>query len=404
MNNKKKILIIGSANLPIPPVKGGAVENLLNFFLEFNDANDYYDIDVVSISDVEASKSQYKKSNVIYLDLNSIRRQFEKVIRFLINKLTNKYIGNMFLSQLIKKEKKNLKNYDLIVVENSPEYGQILSKLTDTKLVLHLHNDYLNKETKNAINIFNSYDEIFTLSKFVKNKVDSIDPSNIKTKVLYNGIDILNFHKNKENIRTINYKSHSYNFSSEDKIVMFSGRLVPEKGIKELIIAMLPIMKKDKRVYLVVIGGKSYSSNINSKYIKELKKIIDNNEQIIMLGYVPYSLVPQIVNSADIGVIPSVDSDGFNLTTVEYLAASIPVIVSDKGGMQEVINQNSGIVVKYSNNFINDLSEAIKDLIYDEEKYNFMKKNTFERSLLFSKEEFCNNFSKLIDESVKKNE
>lgn len=127
MNNKKKILIIGSANLPIPPVKGGAVENLLNFFLEFNDANDYYDIDVVSISDVEASKSQYKKSNVIYLDLNSIRRQFEKVIRFLINKLTNKYIGNMFLSQLIKKEKKNLKNYDLIVVENSPEYGQILS-------------------------------------------------------------------------------------------------------------------------------------------------------------------------------------------------------------------------------------------------------------------------------------
>ena len=56
-----KILMIPSRMLPIPPVKGGAVQNLINFYIEWNEKEKNNDLIVTSIYNEDAVKFITKK-------------------------------------------------------------------------------------------------------------------------------------------------------------------------------------------------------------------------------------------------------------------------------------------------------------------------------------------------------
>ena len=51
-----RIAILTSGVLPIPSVQGGAVENLIDFCLEYNDRHQLHDITVYSIYDQAVKK------------------------------------------------------------------------------------------------------------------------------------------------------------------------------------------------------------------------------------------------------------------------------------------------------------------------------------------------------------
>ena len=55
MKNKKKIAILTAGVLPVPAVQGGAVENLVDFCLEYNDKYCLHDITVYSIAHPEVN-------------------------------------------------------------------------------------------------------------------------------------------------------------------------------------------------------------------------------------------------------------------------------------------------------------------------------------------------------------
>ena len=146
-NSVKKIAFISAGYLPLPSVKGGAVETLIDTLLASSKISEKYQIDVYSIYDKEAidvAKNQ-DKINYIYIKSSFI---FVKAFRYLINKYTKKYIGNDYITKLIKKYRKKLLNYDYVIVENKPEYGLILRKFVKGKLIFHSHNDFLNNDMR----------------------------------------------------------------------------------------------------------------------------------------------------------------------------------------------------------------------------------------------------------------
>ena len=67
-----KIAIICSSGLPVPAVKGGAIETLVEIICKENEVYKKLDIDVYSIYDEEAivESKKYEKSNFIYLCKN----------------------------------------------------------------------------------------------------------------------------------------------------------------------------------------------------------------------------------------------------------------------------------------------------------------------------------------------
>ena len=192
----RRIAFISSGYLPLPSVKGGAVETLIDMLVESDKINTKYKLDVYSIYDKEAIKESKKRKNTHYFYIKN-ENKLKKAIRYIVNHIGNIYIGNDFISSIIRNYKDKLKEYDYVIIENKPEFGLLLRKYVKGKLYFHSHNDFLNKNTKRALKIYDVYDQIFCLSKYICNRVQEInlnDNSN-KVKLLYNGVDIDKFTK-----------------------------------------------------------------------------------------------------------------------------------------------------------------------------------------------------------------
>lgn len=159
-----KILIITSGVLPVPAVMGGAVENLIQMLLDENEIKFKNKITVLSIFDEKAKNksNQYKYTDFLFIKENI----FFKILRGIINKVSPIYIGNEYITQI--KKQINFDEYDYVILENSPQYATIIRKKIKGKLILHLHNDRLNKDSKNAENILNCFDSVFVLSKYIR--------------------------------------------------------------------------------------------------------------------------------------------------------------------------------------------------------------------------------------------
>jgi glycosyltransferase involved in cell wall biosynthesis len=109
---------------------------------------------------------------------------------------------------------------------------------------------------------------------------------------------------------------------------------------------------------LLIVGGGSLENKL-----KELVKNLIDKGKIVFTGHIPHNKVSDYHNMLDIAVFPSI-SESFGVSVIEASACSKPVIISNVGGMPEVVDNNiTGIIVKPSDE--NDLAAAIEKLILD---------------------------------------
>ena len=384
-----KLLIINYMALPIPPVKGGAVEYLIDAFLVDNEEKHNHDITVYSIYDenAQAKAKNYKYTEFKYIKIKTVRDKIDRIIRHIINRFTRFYIGNTYISKLIESEK-NLNQYDAVIIENAPEFGLKIPKYYKNKLILHLHNDYLNSGTKNAKAIFNLYDEIYTISNSLGEDVKTIEKSD-KVKTLYNGIDIKRFSYQigkREEMRK------KYNIANDDFVFMYCGRIVPDKGVLELVKAFSNI--KEEKVKLLIVGGVGYSNQGTSDYMEKNRKYAD--DRVIFTGFVPYEEIQELYAVPDVGVIPSICRDAFNLTVIEFCANSVPLIISDKGAMKELVNDKCSVIAKCNDEFENNIYKCLKFMLDNKEIIAGMGNEALKISRRFSVDSYCDEFNALL--------
>lgn len=394
-----KLLIINYQALPLPPVKGGAVEYLVAEFLKYNEKNYYHDIVLYSVYDEKAKVEslKYKYTVFKYIKINGIFNKLDRIVRHLINKYTKFYIGNIYISKILKKEK-NLDKYDAIIFENCPEFVLKFKTKYNNKLILHLHNDYLNVNTKNAKEIFDKFSEIYTISHSLGMSVKTIENSD-KVKTLYNGIDLNKFKRNEETRKKLREK---YSIKDSEIVFMFVGRIVPEKGVLELVKAFSHLEGKYNNIKLILVGGIGYSNDSTNDYLEKIYKY--KNKNIIVTGYIPYENVSQYYQLGDIGVIPSICNDAFNLSVIEFLANGIPVVISNSGAMKELVNGECSFVVNYDQNFIDNLEKKLSYIIENYNNINHMESECKKVSKKFSIINYCINFNNLLcDQDGEKN-
>lgn len=384
-----KLLIINYMALPIPPVKGGAVEYLINAFLTDNEKKHNHDITVYSIYDekAQAEGKNYKYTKFKYIKIGNVFDKIDRIIRHIINRFTKFYIGNTYIYKLIKDEK-NLNQYDAIIIENAPEFGLKIPKYYKNKLILHLHNDYLNASSKNAKEIFNLYDEIYTISDSLGENVKTIEKLD-KVKTLYNGIDIKRFSYQNEKREGMRKK---YNISNDDFVFMYCGRIVPDKGVIELVKAFSNI--KEEKVKLLIVGGVGYSNQGTSDYMENIRKYTD--ERVIFTGFVPYSEIQELYNVPDVGVVPSICQDAFNLTVIEFGANGIPLIISDRGAMKELVNDKCSVIAKCNEEFEDNLYKCLRFMLDNKKNIAAMGNEALKVSKKFSIESYCDKFNALL--------
>jgi D-inositol-3-phosphate glycosyltransferase len=130
---------------------------------------------------------------------------------------------------------------------------------------------------------------------------------------------------------------------SNDKIILFVGRIDPLKGIDKLIKA-LPYLRNTQGLRLLVIGGGEHSQH----EIEQLRKLACNlkiQNLVTFLDLVKHEQLPYFYSAADVCVVPSY-YESFGLVALESLACGTPVVATDVGDFKSIIQQGeNGYVV-----------------------------------------------------------
>ncbi len=390
-----KIAILNSGILPIPAVLGGAVENLTDFYLEYNNRKKLHDITVYSVWDPNVEKSPALSSNTnhyIFINVTSIKARIERRIFKYFHSSTAYY--NYFIDYYFEKAYSDIKkkNFDYIILENSPGHAYKLYQRGYHNLILHLHNDLLNATSRYHNLIFNSIIKIITCSNYIKERVTTIQSSN-KIQTIYNAIDVKGFSP-----KSTNYINRSeVGLSDEDFVIVYSGRVNKDKGVSELIDAM--VMLRDKpNIKLMIIGSTFFANNTKEdefiSIIKGKAEIIA--DRIVFTGFIPYYKMPKYLQLADIAALPSMWEEPFGLTIIEALAAGLPLITTRSGGIPEICEGVAQIVDR--KNIVNNLATAILDLYMHPEIRQQMSTAGLERARLFDKESYAIKFFNAIKE------
>ncbi|MBR3883090.1 MAG: glycosyltransferase family 4 protein [Clostridia bacterium] len=143
-----------------------------------------------------------------------------------------------------------------------------------------------------------------------------------------------------------------------EKIILFMGRLVYEKGIQTLIAAMPKILAHYNDAKLIVAG--------KGGMIDELKAQVNAlglGNKVYFTGYLGSKDVQKMYKCADVSVFPST-YEPFGIVALEAMLSGTPVVTSDIGGLNEIVDHGINGMKSYAGN-ANSLADSILTLLYD---------------------------------------
>lgn len=206
--------------------------------------------------------------------------------------------------------------------------------------------------------------EVIVNSNYMKNELQHLFGLPYeKINVVPNGI----------NINAFNGIERDYDFrrqyaADNEKIILFMGRLVYEKGIQHLIDAMPKILSNYNDAKLIVAG--------KGAMLDELKAKVDYmglSQKVYFTGYLNSKQVPKMYKCADISVFPST-YEPFGIVALEAMLAGVPTVVSDTGGLNEIIDHGINGMKSYTGN-ANSLADSILTLLFDQQLCSEVTKN-----------------------------
>lgn len=144
--------------------------------------------------------------------------------------------------------------------------------------------------------------------------------------------------------------------------VCFSGRLTKQKNPIKFIKIISKLKEKNKDIKVVMLGEGELKSSCQKK-IKELN--LENN--IKLLGFVknPYIIMAQ----SKIFCLTS-EWEGYGLVAFEALSLGLPCVVSDVGGLVDVVNECCGKLCNNNLEFENEIYKLLQDDVYYQKKSN----------------------------------
>ena len=152
-----------------------------------------------------------------------------------------------------------------------------------------------------------------------------------RVRVIPNGCDSATFHLgDRASAR------HSLGVPPDAELVLYVGRLVAEKGLRELLEAMHLLAAQRPHLQLVMIGGGPMQD--------ELRTLTAGNDGVRLMGALPPEAVAQWMVAADLITLPSY-SEGHPNVLVEALACGRPVVATAVGGIPEVVDAACGVLI-----------------------------------------------------------
>ena len=285
-------------------------------------------------------------------------------------------------------------------------YGKIVAKKTKCPIVHTYHTMYedysnylkINKEFGKYLIAFMSKKRlkdatiVIAPTLKVRRKLKSYDITN-EIKVVPTGVDLESF-KNNISDEDIKILKEKYNIPSENKVLLYLGRLGREKNILELIESFEYTIKENSNITLLIVGGGPYEGRIKS----EINKLnLQNN--IVMTGMVEPSEVSKFYKLGDIFVSAS-QSETQGLTYIEAISNGLPLVCKYDECLENVlINGYNGYFFKDKYEFKNN----VLNIFNDRELESFLQENSINRRESHSKKYFAKSILNIYELAINLN-
>ena len=206
--------------------------------------------------------------------------------------------------------------------------------------------------------------EVIVNSNYMKREMQRLFGLPIeKISVIPNGI----------NMNMYNGIDKDYDFrrkfaSDNEKIVMCAGRLVYEKGFQHLISAAPKILAGYNDTKFVISG--------KGGMLDELKSQVDYlgiGNKVYFTGQLSYKELCKMYKIADVAVFPST-YEPFGMVAIEAMYAGVPTVVSDIGGLNEIVEHGVDGMKSYAGN-PNSIADSVLNLLYDHRLADEVSKN-----------------------------
>ena len=203
-----------------------------------------------------------------------------------------------------------------------------------------IHNDYQRTINEVERHLINQSSEVICCSNYMAYQVSSaFNVQSDRLHVIPNGVNTAKF-----NGKVSTMPVRQRYAKNGEKIVAFVGRLVHDKGVHVLVGAVPKVLTTMPKVNFVIVGEGGMKD-----YLSKEAWDFGVADHVFFAGFVDEETLISIYRASDIAVFPSL-YEPFGITALEAMAAKTPVIVTDTGGLAEIVeHEKTGIKVYVDN-------------------------------------------------------
>lgn len=406
--------LITSGTMPLPAVKGGAVETLAEHYLRENERTHRCEFTVYSVYDerVKAfcgtgrltpsstrpngnaqagAQRTYSHAAFKYVRTDNL---FYKIRRKAFA-LTHKGLYydphiEYFLRSVLNDVRDGA--FDYVIIENRPGFVLPVAQVSTARVILHVHNDMLSPAARQAKDIVKACYRVVTVSDYLAAIVRTLHCREDNIVTIHNGIDLTKYYDHAAG----DAARRQVGFDSNDLVIVFIGRVIPEKGLLEAVKAVATLTDLPD-VRLLVVGSSVYGAEEQTDYVRAVRAAATQLPEgtVTFTGFVPYDDTPRYLHAADIAILPSLWDEPAGLTVVECMAAGLPVITTRAGGIPEYADDTTALFVSREN-AVDSIAAAIRRLHDSPALRARLAQGGRQRAALFDAHTYANNFLSLM--------
>jgi len=175
---------------------------------------------------------------------------------------------------------------------------------------------------------------VITVSEELRQRAIAMGVPGIKIHTILNGSDGSIFHPGDRG-----EARRKAGCEGTDELILYAGNVIESKGMGELIAAFIELAATRPRARLAIIGNGAYADIVTSR-----AGAAGVRDRVLMPGRRKSAEVAEWMRAADIFCLPSY-SEGCPNVLVEALACGRPIVATNVGGIPELVDGRSGILV-----------------------------------------------------------
>jgi len=325
------IAMICTELLPVPPIRGGAIQILIAGVLPHLAKR--HRVTVYSVADRDLP-SRESADGVEYVRLPRKRYAYN-------------------VAAELEAVRKSGMSYDVVHVFNRP--GNVLiykTAMPESRFVVSLHNEMYRvgkiSEELGRLTI-RALDKIMSISDYIGATIVTRFPSaSSKVRTVYSAVDLSRYApvwaEEAQAVRAELRKAYGL---EGKKVVLFVGRLSAVKGPDILIQAMERVFREYPDATLLIVGSKWFHDERVDEYGIRLRQAAERfGDRIRFTGFVPPSRLPETYLAGDVFVCSSQWQEPLARVHYEAMGAGLPVITTNRGGNAEIVTHGvNGLVI-----------------------------------------------------------